>query len=362
MTLLLLACLHRGPPPAPAAREPQPVSHVARAHYLAARAHLERGDLEKAAQSYKRAVLFDDDSPRLYLELGELRLLQGDAEAAEAWLEEAVALGGGDPARVALALAWFELGRLAEAEAAWSSLPPSPHRAELSLRLGHMREAIAEAAPNDLELLTQAAHAGALCGPALDRAVPQRIEEVQAMVELAMACGDPLRARPLLDGLDERGLASAAALQASDAALARPLPETAPCALRAPSLREDDLEQALGLLQGCADFTDEQKQELAFTWTLAAGGDVEPRTPQQQAELAAVEGDWARVAALADGSARGLGLRGRASLEAGDRENARRQLRRSLEMAPGDAQVKAWLALAESAPPRYPTPDRELSP
>ncbi len=136
----LLACLHRGAPVEPAPRPTSaPISHVARAHYLAAHVHIARGNLEAAASSYKRAVLFDDDAPRLYLELGQLRLLQGDPEAALAWLDEAIALGADAPAHLSRAQALFELGRLDEAENIWKGTPPSPERAPLSLQLGYPR-------------------------------------------------------------------------------------------------------------------------------------------------------------------------------------------------------------------------------
>jgi tetratricopeptide (TPR) repeat protein len=69
------------------------ISHVAREHVLRAHMHQERGELEQAAASWKRAVLFDPDSPGLYLELGEVREQLGELEAARAWYEEAAVRG-----------------------------------------------------------------------------------------------------------------------------------------------------------------------------------------------------------------------------------------------------------------------------
>lgn len=299
------------------------ISHVARAHYVEARLHRERGDADQAARSYKRAILFDDDSPQLYLELGTLYVDNRDPDIGMAWLEEAVALGGGDEAKAAQGLALFALGRLDEAVALWAELPPSPARASLSLELGELRAAIDEADPGDIALLAEAAERGGLCGPALERARPQTPMAREEAAQLAMDCQDPARA------LDWGHPEAACLVQAL----------------------EEDAPGALGLMEVC-----DLPKAWVFRWRLQAGLEVDAESELERAEEAAHDGDWDMVMLHADDSARGLALQGQAWCVAGVPEAALPLLNRSLEMAPADPQVMAW---AEQA--RYQSTDCEPS-
>ena len=299
------------------------ISHVARAHYLEARLHRERGDADQAARSYKRAILFDDDSPQLYLELGTLYVDNRDPELGLTWLEEAVALGAGDEARAAMGLALFTLGRLDEAVALWAELPPSPVRATLSLELGELRAAIAEADPGDIALLADAAERGDLCGPALDRAHPQTPLATEQAARLAMRCEDPVRA---LDWGHPDAACQVLAL-------------------------EEDAEGALGLMDVC-----DLPEAWVFRWRLQAGHEVLPSTDLETAEVWAHQENWEMAQRTADDSARGLALQGRGWCLAGAPDRALPLLTRSLEMAPADPQVMAW---AEQA--RYQSADCEPS-
>ena len=91
--ILLLACVRPAPEPAPVEATEVRYNHVARAHYIRANIHREEGELNKAADEYKRAILFDPHAAVLYLELSEVRAELGEADAARAYLEEAAALG-----------------------------------------------------------------------------------------------------------------------------------------------------------------------------------------------------------------------------------------------------------------------------
>lgn len=301
---------------------------MARSHYLNARMHLERGQLDEAARDYKRAILFDDADPQLYLELGALRLAQGDAEAALEWFDEAVSLGGGPEARVARAMALFELGRLAEAEQARSELEPGPGRAALTLTLGHPREALAEADPQDIDLLADAAARGGLCGPALSKAVPVSLDQLDRGAALARDCGDLAREGAWLARLQAADLDVDARIAAN--------------ACEQDALSEEDPGRAAGLLAACTSTADPR----VFRLRLAAGEGVEPTTSLERAEVARVAEDWASVDALADESPRGVALRGRAALGRGELERAENLLNRSLEMAPTDTEVMAWATQA----------------
>ncbi len=91
----LLACFQKTPP-APAVEEVEQAvryNHVARAHYIRANMHRERGELSLAAAEYKRAILFDPKAAVLYLELAEVRAALGEDELALEYLREAALLG-----------------------------------------------------------------------------------------------------------------------------------------------------------------------------------------------------------------------------------------------------------------------------
>ncbi len=99
MTLWLLAAcvkpvaLPAPPPSAPSEVRPVRISHVAREHVMRAYMQQESGQLEEAAASWKRAILFDPESAELYLRLGSVREQLGEIDAARSWYEEAAARG-----------------------------------------------------------------------------------------------------------------------------------------------------------------------------------------------------------------------------------------------------------------------------
>jgi tetratricopeptide (TPR) repeat protein len=82
-----------------------------------------QGELERAAQAYQRAMVFDPSSVVLVQELGELRAEQGKQDAAVALLERALELGGGDSARGSLCAAQVVLGEPVSALSGWSPEP-----------------------------------------------------------------------------------------------------------------------------------------------------------------------------------------------------------------------------------------------
>lgn len=99
MILLAVACLkpvalpEAGAASSPSTAALQSYDHNAREHALRAYAQLEAGQLEEAAASFKRALLFDPESALLYFELGSVREQLGELEAATTWYEEAAARG-----------------------------------------------------------------------------------------------------------------------------------------------------------------------------------------------------------------------------------------------------------------------------
>ncbi|MFI4889142.1 MAG: tetratricopeptide repeat protein [Steroidobacterales bacterium] len=89
------------PPPLSAPRPPQPEFHadlspatrslVTQAHTQAA-----RGDLPAASSTLDRALRIEPNNPLLWIELGRLRLAEGDAHQAESCGRKALALASGD--------------------------------------------------------------------------------------------------------------------------------------------------------------------------------------------------------------------------------------------------------------------------
>ena len=83
------------PRPAPAPRDirlsPATQSLVTQAHSLAG-----RGDLPGASSTLDRALRIEPSNPLLWIEMGRIRLLEGDAHQAETCGRKAFALAGGD--------------------------------------------------------------------------------------------------------------------------------------------------------------------------------------------------------------------------------------------------------------------------
>jgi predicted Zn-dependent protease len=83
------------PRPAPAPREfrlsPATQSLVAQAHTLQG-----RGDLPGASSTLDRALRIEPSNPLLWIELGRIRLVEGDAHQAEVCGRKALALAGSD--------------------------------------------------------------------------------------------------------------------------------------------------------------------------------------------------------------------------------------------------------------------------
>jgi hypothetical protein len=83
------------PRPAPAPREfrlsPATQSLVAQAHTLQG-----RGDLLGASSTLDRAMRIEPSNPLLWIELGRIRLVEGDAHQAEVCGRKALALAGSD--------------------------------------------------------------------------------------------------------------------------------------------------------------------------------------------------------------------------------------------------------------------------
>jgi hypothetical protein len=84
-----------GPRPAPAPREfrlsPATQSLVAQAHTLQG-----RGDLLGASSTLDRAMRIEPSNPLLWIELGRIRLVEGDAHQAEVCGRKALALASSD--------------------------------------------------------------------------------------------------------------------------------------------------------------------------------------------------------------------------------------------------------------------------
>jgi tetratricopeptide (TPR) repeat protein len=72
-------------------------------HYLRARIHRERGNLRAAEQQLRAALLFDDQSPYLYAELGQVLLGLGHASQAAQQASKALSLDRTSPEALILA-------------------------------------------------------------------------------------------------------------------------------------------------------------------------------------------------------------------------------------------------------------------
>ncbi|MDP8983705.1 MAG: tetratricopeptide repeat protein [Pseudomonadota bacterium] len=89
------------PPTAPAPRPAPPprenrLSPATRSLVMQARALLSRGELDGASSTLDRALRIEPNNPLVWVELGRLRLAEGDAHQAEGCGRKALALASGD--------------------------------------------------------------------------------------------------------------------------------------------------------------------------------------------------------------------------------------------------------------------------
>ena len=83
-------------PPAPPARTAPPAGAAARTLLTQSRAHQATGDYAQAAASIERALRIEPRQPLLWLELGTIRLKEGDFAQAESLGRKALSLSAGD--------------------------------------------------------------------------------------------------------------------------------------------------------------------------------------------------------------------------------------------------------------------------
>lgn len=83
------------PPPA-AVRPPPPVSAASQALLSQSRGHQTAGRYDQAAASIERALRIEPRQPVLWLELGNIRLKEGDYAQAESLGRKALSLSSGD--------------------------------------------------------------------------------------------------------------------------------------------------------------------------------------------------------------------------------------------------------------------------
>ncbi len=80
-----------------------PISAASQALLSQSRSHQAAGNYDLAAASIERAVRIDPREPLLWLELGSIRLKEGDFAQAEAVGRKALSLSAGDAALTARA-------------------------------------------------------------------------------------------------------------------------------------------------------------------------------------------------------------------------------------------------------------------
>jgi Tfp pilus assembly protein PilF len=94
------------PPAAPRPQAPPRENHLSPAtRSLVAQAHrlLAHGDIDGASSTLDRALRIEPSNPLLWIELGRVRLTEGDAHQAEVCARKALALASGDHAAQAQA-------------------------------------------------------------------------------------------------------------------------------------------------------------------------------------------------------------------------------------------------------------------
>lgn len=89
--------------PLPAPRTAPPVSSASQALLTQSRGHQAAGRYEQAAASIERALRIEPRQPVLWLELGNIRLKEGDFGQAESMGRKALSLATGDAALTARA-------------------------------------------------------------------------------------------------------------------------------------------------------------------------------------------------------------------------------------------------------------------
>jgi len=89
--------------PLPAPRTAPPVSSASQALLTQSRGHQAAGRYEQAAASIERALRIEPRQPVLWLELGDIRLKEGDFAQAESMGRKALSLASGDAALTARA-------------------------------------------------------------------------------------------------------------------------------------------------------------------------------------------------------------------------------------------------------------------
>lgn len=99
--------LEEAPPapaePLPAPRAAPPISSASQALLTQSRGHQAAGRYEQAAASIERALRIEPRQPVLWLELGNIRLKEGDFAQAESMGRKALSLATGDAALTARA-------------------------------------------------------------------------------------------------------------------------------------------------------------------------------------------------------------------------------------------------------------------
>jgi uncharacterized protein HemY len=89
-------------PPAPSLRPPEPppreihLSPATRSLVTQAQTQAAHGDLPAASSTLDRALRIEPNNPLIWIELGRLRLTEGDAHQAEVCGRKALALASGD--------------------------------------------------------------------------------------------------------------------------------------------------------------------------------------------------------------------------------------------------------------------------
>jgi Flp pilus assembly protein TadD len=83
-------------PPPTAVRPPPPVGAASQALLAQSRGHQSAGRYDQAAASIERALRIEPRQPVLWLELGNIRLKEGDYAQAESLGRKALSLSGGD--------------------------------------------------------------------------------------------------------------------------------------------------------------------------------------------------------------------------------------------------------------------------
>jgi hypothetical protein len=86
------------PEPPPVVRQAPPVSPAGQQLLAESRGHQAAGRYPQAAASIERALRIEPRQPVLWLELGTIRLKEGNAAQAESMARKALSLANGDPA------------------------------------------------------------------------------------------------------------------------------------------------------------------------------------------------------------------------------------------------------------------------